>query len=307
MSNQIWNVASQILLPEIDSLPVNPQLNKQLGYFLLELEFARYNASSETSTSDPFRISMNGASILPTGHRTVYEYYLGHANYKADIIESAKSFILTSDIPSTCKLLQYFLSSPAFLTLGRECTTVLFTRLAPLSGPSDAVRPFLSFLQSRHPQILYKPLFALSASTQISTLTPHLRLVRSLASSLIPRQFWLGADPQMMAIILLGDVSLKQSKGKGKEGERGLVNVKLGRYAVILELIGIFESDGEWGKDGKLRAKGFADGLEGRLGVLLVAEVFPSGGVMLTSNRKRRTACLAGIAPWCVDCSSSCE
>lgn len=138
-------------------------------------------------------------------------------------------------------------------------------------APPSQVRPFLAFLSTAHPQLLYKPLFSLSASTQPSSILPHLRTMIALSDLLGPSRFWTHADPQMMVIVLMGGAAPKASKGKGKEGERGIINVRLGRYAVLLELVKALGSiDGPAASGSRLRL--FVDAIELRLGAMLEAE-----------------------------------
>lgn len=76
----------------------------------------------------------------------------------------------------------------------------------------------------------------------------------------------------MVVIVLMGDMAPKQNKGKGKEGEKPIVSVKLGRYACLVELIlALQEFSGTKAKDKLVKA--FVEALESRLGVVLDAEV----------------------------------
>lgn len=45
------------------------------------------------------------------------------------------------------------------------------------------------------------------------------------------------ADPQMLAIVLTGEAGPRKAKGKGKEGAANVISIRLGRYAVVLELL----------------------------------------------------------------------
>ena len=76
----------------------------------------------------------------------------------------------------------------------------------------------------------------------------------------------------MVVIILLGDVTPKQSKGKGREGEQEIVEIKLGRYACMIELL--LALDGiEPGKGKSKSMKNFVDTIETRLSIMLDVEV----------------------------------
>lgn len=140
--------------------------------------------------------------------------------------------------------------------------------------PTQLAFPLLSYLSQFHPQILYKPLFALSASTQENSLLPSLLQVTAFTHILSPSRFWL-TDPQMVTIVLMGDARPKVSKGKGKEGEKSVRDVRLGRWAVAMEFILAFkEIPGVEGKNSdEKKWKAFGDELEGRLAAFLEAEV----------------------------------
>ncbi len=140
-----------------------------------------------------------------------------------------------------------------------------------MANPIEA-RSFLLWLSTHQPRLFYKPLFSLSAADQASTLDSNRRLV-GLQSKLIgASRFWTFADPQMVIIVLVGAAGPKQSKSKGKEGEHPDVHIKLGRYAVLLELIKAFEQSEESAGPGS-RLRGFIDTIESRLLAMLEAEV----------------------------------
>jgi hypothetical protein len=76
----------------------------------------------------------------------------------------------------------------------------------------------------------------------------------------------------MVVIVLMGQAAPKVDKGKGKEGEVAMANVKLGRYACLVELLtALSHIEGGKGKDKALRT--FIDTVESRLSVMLEAEV----------------------------------
>lgn len=145
-------------------------------------------------------------------------------------------------------------------------------RLGSLSHVPIETRPFLLWLSSHQPQLFFRPLFSLSAATQAITLAANLSVV-SLQSRVIGRsRFWTSADQQMVVIVLMGDVAVKQSKGKAKEGDGVIVKVKVGRYAVLLELVRAFEEiEEEAGSGNHLR--GFIDAVESRVCGMLETEV----------------------------------
>ena len=142
-----------------------------------------------------------------------------------------------------------------------------------MTSPPLEVKNFVLWLSTHNPQLFYKPLFSLSAATQPATLASNLHLV-TLQSQLVgASRFWTHADPQMLIIVLMGDISPKQGKGKTNEGELSLANVKIGRYAVLLELIKAFDDiDDEDARTGS-RLRGFVEAIESGLSAMLAAEV----------------------------------
>jgi hypothetical protein len=95
----------------------------------------------------------------------------------------------------------------------------------------------------------------------------------------------------MVVIVLMGDVSPRPSKGKGKEGQVVTVNVKLGRYACLIELLlslgGVVESKSE-----ERRLRAFAEALESRLGAMLEAEVSRWSDLGLMSDKQEKQGAL---------------
>ena len=81
----------------------------------------------------------------------------------------------------------------------------------------------------------------------------------------------------MVAIVLMGDVAPKQSKGKAKDGERAVGTIKLGRYAVLLQLVEAF-ADVEESAGSGTRLRGFVEAIESRLGMMIEAEVSDFAG-----------------------------
>jgi hypothetical protein len=74
----------------------------------------------------------------------------------------------------------------------------------------------------------------------------------------------------MVAIILMGNAG--SAKGKGKEGQTSMTVVKLGRYAVLVQLLKSLDKLDSAAKI-ENRLKSFAEQLESRLAVMLEAEV----------------------------------
>lgn len=146
-----------------------------------------------------------------------------------------------------------------------------FQRIGSSSSSSIEARPFLAWLSRSHPQLFYKPLFSCSASTSSTTLLPHLKLVAAISDVVGLAKFWTQADPQMVVIVLMGDVAPKAPKGKGKEGEEAIVNIKLGRYAVLINLIDALDKVDEPAGSGS-RLRSFIENIEARLAAFLEAE-----------------------------------
>lgn len=133
-------------------------------------------------------------------------------------------------------------------------------------------RQFLLHLKTQYPQLLYKPLFSLSASTGEDAVFSHLEVVKALASQL-GFGFWTSADPQMLVILLMGDLAPKQNKGKEKEGETPLVQVKLGRYVVLIELLKALQSVASvQTKKPESALRTSLEALESKFGAMLIAE-----------------------------------
>ena len=74
----------------------------------------------------------------------------------------------------------------------------------------------------------------------------------------------------MVAIVLMGNTGV--NKGKGKEGETPQLVVKLGRYAVLVQLLKALGAM-ERGAQVESRLRTFAEQLESRVAVMLEAEV----------------------------------
>jgi hypothetical protein len=128
----------------------------------------------------------------------------------------------------------------------------------------------LRHLQSTYPQLLYKSLFACAAAISAPSLGPQLKLVLALSDILGVGRYWTDADPQMVAIVLMGNTGA--NKGKGKEGEMPRIAVKLGRYAVLVQLLKALDVMDNGAKV-ESRLKTFAEQLESRVAVMLEAEV----------------------------------
>jgi hypothetical protein len=74
----------------------------------------------------------------------------------------------------------------------------------------------------------------------------------------------------MVAVVLMGNAS--SAKGKGKEGQTPRLAVKLGRYAVLVQLLKALDKLDSGAKI-ENRLKSFAEQVESRLAVMLEAEV----------------------------------
>ncbi|ORY29522.1 hypothetical protein BCR39DRAFT_531954 [Naematelia encephala] len=325
MINDLWDATQDLLIPVIDHLPNDDEfISDHLGAFLLELEMAHHCSVPrlEHGALDPFHITAPVAEEnLPSGHReTIVTLMAAPGPWKSGIDKGVKSCVAKSPLAAVVRLLQSFLSAPAFLPLARDSLPIFFSRLSPTSSDTIIIRPFLLYLVKSHPQLLYKPLFSLSASTSATSLSARLNVVRTISTIVGASIFWTRADPQMVVIVLMGDVVPKESKGKGKEGERRIVNVKLGRYAVLAELITALHDVNVHGK-GSDGFKGFAEILEQRLGSKLDAEEkeasLPSGyrnlmcalfeAMRLKTMSLRRSAWQKLVLRWFVEAESESE
>ncbi|OCF39078.1 hypothetical protein I317_07148 [Kwoniella heveanensis CBS 569] len=275
---RLWRCARDLLIPDVDHLPdEDGSLVASLATFLLELELQgfRLHPAAIEADNDPFRISMAPKKEVQAGtseHKGLLSSCVAaDARWYKQFEEAAKQIVMTGPLQSACRMLQAFLQNKAFLPLGRAACNALFERLTTSSSSSEDARPFLTWLSKAQPQLFYKPLFSCSASTQSTSLLPHLKLLISLSQLLGPFKFWTQADPQMIIIVLMGEAIPKQPKGKGKEGEIGTVNIKLGRYAVLAEFVQAFEKVDEPAGSGS-RLRTFIEAIEARLGVFLEAE-----------------------------------
>lgn len=182
-------------------------------------------------------------------------------------------------------MIRAFLANKPLNPLGQLCLNHLFTvssahlirsfadmkRLSTVSSAGLEAKAFLRHLQSDHPQLLYKTLFACAAAISVPSLGPPLKLVLTLSENLGSGQFWTYADPQMVAIVLMVNASAS-NKGKGKEGEIPRLAVKLGRYAVSVQLLKALDKLDAAAKI-ENRLKTFAEQLESRIAVTLETEV----------------------------------
>lgn len=95
----------------------------------------------------------------------------------------------------------------------------------------------------------------------------------------------------MVAIVLMGNTGM--NKGKGKEGETPQLAVKLGRYAVLVQLLKALDAM-ERGAKVESRLRTFAEQLERRVAVMLEAEVDSDIAKLRTgvdlAGEKRKTA-----------------
>lgn len=149
---------------------------------------------------------------------------------------------------------------------------LVVTPLPATTTITPAVSIFFRRLQDRHPQVLYKPLFTCSAAATTFSLSPPLKLAQTLSTLLGPDRFWLNADPEMVAIVLMGTAGPKVNKGKGKEGHPTTGVVKLGRYAMVVELLKALQIAIRPGQVNS-RLRSFIDRLESRVAIMLETEV----------------------------------
>lgn len=175
--------------------------------------------------------------------------------------------VTTYPLPQVLSAVRGFMESD-LADFGKACVPPVFERLTT-SSSSEAIKPFLEWLSTTHPQAFYKPLFSLAAATQASSLSGPLRVIMTLQEQLGAESFWTRADPQMVVIVLVGAVTQRTAKGKTKEGTQGVVPVKLGRYAVLVELLVALRN---LDTRGIHSLKAFVTTLETRLGTMLELE-----------------------------------
>ncbi|WRT65602.1 uncharacterized protein IL334_002547 [Kwoniella shivajii] len=263
LATRLWRSARDILILEVEHLPdEDGALVTSMAAFLFELELQGHKLQPTRTEvdKDPFRIAMEpnkGSKASVTEHRETLASYSAKAVWKGHFDGAAKRVS--------------FLQTQQLTHIGKECVNALFERLVSQSIASDEAKPFLTWLSKSNPQLLYKPLFSCSAAISSTSLLPNLKLVHTMSELLGPAKFWTRADPHMMAIVLMGDVTPKQPKGKGKEGEKTTINVKLGRYAVLIGFIEALENVHEPAGSGS-RLRAFIEGIEARLSVFLEAE-----------------------------------
>jgi len=204
--------------------------------------------------------------------------------------------------------MRYFLSSKPLASLGHECVATFLKvrlsfheifrahhqRLASVPLPMPDSESFLRFLQASHPQLFYKPLFSLSAATNLANVSAHLRTVRTVSNIISPAQYWTKADPQMVVIVLMGNVGANPSKGKSKEGEHSIINVRMGRYACLIELLLAVEEVKKHNRQEKT-LRTFLDAIENRMGIALEAEVSSFSRCDLDANGQEK---LGSLPTW---------
>jgi hypothetical protein len=199
-----------------------------IGYVtvLLDMELKR-SEGPLADNNDPFSDSMkrSGSAVA---HMRLLQLL---KESPKDVVDKIAEQLVTS-YPTTQRLaaVKYFLDTDLVL-LGRACVPYLLQRFTPISAENKNVKPFLTWLSGRHPQLFYKPLFTCSAATQISSLTAPLRTITTISKLLGPDRFWTQADPQMIVIVLMGGA------GGAAKIDNGEVQVKPGRYAAMLELV----------------------------------------------------------------------
>ncbi|AUB27882.1 hypothetical protein CKF44_01613 [Cryptococcus neoformans] len=276
----IWKIVRIHVLPEIETLPSGDVLAQAFGKLVFELEVLFYRVQplhpgtagdSSRTYAEPH--SANAGPAFFEHRDLILRYTVDETPWKGPFVEAARHVIRGASFGPACDMVEGFVRRKDMATLGRECVATLFSQRLTSTYSTQLAFPLLSYLSQFHPQILYKPLFALSASTQENTLLPSLLQVTAFTDILSPSRFWL-TDPQMVTIVLMGDARPKVSKGKGKEGEKSVRDIRLGRWAVAVEFILAFKeiSEVEGKNSDEKKWKAFGDELEGRLAAFLEAE-----------------------------------
>lgn len=270
-------------MPSANRLPI------ALGSFLVAcLAYGRTPAET-VSGDDPF-VQQERDLLIDRMYLDAVEKTLGKGGEWAKGLEEAlRRFVSDTEAERVLGVLEVILAdkgtkqlaAPSVQALLKVCCLILHSesgvslirqRLEADPGTAGGAKDFLLRLAKFHPQLYYKPLFALAAATLPSTASEHLRTVRTLTKITGTTTFWLTADPQMICIVLMGDAGQAKSKGKGKEGEAELVNVRIGRYAVLVEfLLALGEVTG--GAKAGSRLRDFLDGLESKLGQMIELQV----------------------------------
>lgn len=196
---------------------------------LLDIEIK----SHQRQTEDPF--SPTSQAFSDNHARLVH---LLESAPKGVVDEAAARVIATTPLAVVQFALRKFLGGD-LVKAGRAAVPHVLKRLKAADASDPALVTFLNWLASWHPQLFYKPLFSTAAATHKASLAGPLQVVINLQRIVGPDRFWTQADPQMVMVVLVGNVSLQPAKGKGKAESEDLptVNVKLGRYAVLVELI----------------------------------------------------------------------
>ncbi|ODN76707.1 hypothetical protein L202_05340 [Cryptococcus amylolentus CBS 6039] len=266
----IWNTVTSHILPQLEELPGDDPA-KALGVLVFETEAHAWRADMGDA-DDPFGIQMQGGDGVVAHKRLIETHVVVGGKWKVPFMNAAKQVLKDTPIEVAFAMAHGFLRDEGLVPLARECVPVLLDRLASDVEPPPVARNFLASIQTHHPQVIYKPLFTLSASTSLASLTPALRTLHLISPTVLPyQQYWL-TDPQMVTIVLMGDSAPRVSKGKGKEGaDKGRREVRLGRWALAVELNVVLLHHQEKSNLDK-RWKVFGEGLEGRLTSFLEAE-----------------------------------
>lgn len=229
---------------------------------LLDIEIRSHQRQG---LSDPF--SPESQAFSDNHARLVH---LLDSSPKAVVDEATGRVIETTPLAVVQFALRKFLDSD-LVKAGRAAVPHVLKRLKATDAADPALVTFLNWLAAHHPQLFYKPLFSCAAATTKTSLSGPLQIVMNLQRIVGSDRFWTHADPQMVMIVLVGNVALQPAKGKGRADveSQATVNVKLGRYAVLVELV-LALTGRRLSSSGA--AKGFVTQLETKLAAVLEME-----------------------------------
>nr|ODN85180.1 hypothetical protein L203_05132 [Cryptococcus depauperatus CBS 7841] len=240
----VWRVIKEVIIPVVECFPSHDTLLTASGMAMFEMEIHLHRMCLEDRNLDPE--NMNTYTAIE-GTQVEHRIWIAKHSAPGDTwqdycFQAAKQVIKDAHLPARLK----------------QSEPLLF-----------AAQPLLNCLSTTYPQILYKPLFTLSASTQTKSLSSSLHLVHILSSLIGSTRFWI-TSPQMVTIVLMGDAPLRPNKMKVKEEPKLIHKVRLGRWAVAVELILAIEAGTK--EEGK-KWRSFGEALESRLATLIDAEI----------------------------------
>jgi hypothetical protein len=248
MIQHIFSVAQDLIISDLARLPQNQGSAIALGHFHLAC-LTYSNSPNGLSDEDPslllsgpdhlyldaikgiYLVSSDSASGMETAlEQLIRSTELGRLRYLLQSLSSDKELkpLSNSGIQAILKV-SHFLRS-------RRATILIVQRIESSPGEPNA-RDLLLDLSKSHPQQYYKPLFSLAAASAPSTASTLFKSIRTISGIVGVTAYWLEADALMIAVVLMGDGKQGKSKDIGKEGGTDEMNLKIGRYAVLVEFL----------------------------------------------------------------------